>query len=781
MDGRAPRRYIASMEDADLDISFPPAEVDLLAGLNEPQRQAVLHRDGPLLVLAGPGSGKTRVIAHRAANLVRSGVPPYQVLAITFTNKAADEMKRRIAALGAADGMWVYTFHALGVRLLREFGPLARVAPGFTIYDEDDRMRLIKAAMERCNVGDHQVKPDRVQWLVSDWKNRLLPPHQVSSDPDTVGESKLAAVCYAEYERLLERHNAVDFDDLLMRVALVLREQEDVRERLGRRFRYIQIDEYQDTNHAQYLIAHYLAQQHRNICATGDPDQSIYGWRGADIGNILEFERNYPDATVVRLEQNYRSTGAILSAASHLIRANHRRKHKELWTDGPGGSLVDVLTFDNGESEARHVAADIAAQRLEGRSCGDFAIFYRINAVSRGLEEALRDQGVPYRIVRGLEFYNRREIKDLVAYLRLIVNPHDDVALLRIINTPARGIGKTTVDRLRALAAEGSRSLLDALRDAAIVSALRGGAKALAAFSKLMDDLHALTGTPAEIVDAVLRRSGLERSLKEEVEEGGEDRLANARELVTAAVRYQQQAVEASLDEFLARIALASDQDRLDDSGGAVQLMTLHAAKGLEFPVVYLVAVEQGMLPHERALRGDGDLEEERRLCFVGITRAMERLTLSSARSRTVRGTTLGTTASQFLRELPDEGVRRKSFAAAGTSWGIPGKPWLVEGGGERSRRGGRRDPLRDGHDHEEPVFSLDDPTRPLPPEPGPYAKWTPGMLLRHAKLGVGRLVWIRPAPGQTRAGIRFGGDSERTFILEFTPVEPADAESEIG
>jgi len=553
----------------------------VLADLNEPQRRAVTHRDGPLLVLAGPGSGKTRVITRRAAHLVQTGVPPRNILAITFTNKAADEMKRRIAALGIAGGMWVHTFHALGVRLLREFGPLARVQPGFTIYDEDDQKRLLKEAMKLCQLTPEMIRPERIQARISHAKNRLRGPQEFLESAEFFDDRQVGRV-YEAYEQLLEQRNAVDFDDLLMRVALVLRDHGDITERLNVRFRYVLIDEYQDTNHAQYLIARYLAQHHHNICATGDPDQSIYGWRGADIGNILEFERDYPDAVVVRLEQNYRSTGYILKAASRLIHRNQRRKHKDLWTQRGEGEAVAVWQFAEGRDEAERIADTIVALRAQGHSPSDFAIMYRVNAVSRGLEEALRHRGIPYKIVRGVEFYNRREIRDALAYLRVLVNPDDRIALLRIINTPSRKIGKTTIGRLVSAADDAGHPLLEIMRQAAELPGLKTAAPRVAKFVELLDQLRPLAqGSVADAVSDMLALTGLEAALRREREEGGEDRLANIDELVTAAARYDEEVEQPSLEDFLQRVALTSDQDAVDESAGVVLLMTLHAAKGL--------------------------------------------------------------------------------------------------------------------------------------------------------------------------------------------------------
>jgi DNA helicase-2/ATP-dependent DNA helicase PcrA len=747
----------------------------ILSDLNEPQRQAVTHRDGPLLVLAGPGSGKTRVITRRAAYLVQTGVAARNILAITFTNKAAEEMKRRIAALGVAGGMWVHTFHALGVRLLREFGSLARVEPGFTIYDEADQMRVIKDALALRQISPEFLRPDLVQSKISRAKNALKRPDAFLDSADYFDQRTIGRV-YDAYEQLLEQRNAVDFDDLLMRVAIVLRDHPDIAERLNVRFRYVLIDEYQDTNHAQYLIANYLSQHHQNICATGDPDQSIYAWRGADINNILEFERDYPDAVVVRLEQNYRSTGNILKTASKLISCNRRRKHKDLWTKRPVGELVTVWEFAEGRDEAEQIAETIVALRDEGRSFSDFALMYRVNAVSRGLEESLRHRAIPYKIARGVEFYNRKEIRDTLAYLRLLVNPQDQVALLRIINTPTRGIGKTTVDRLVASASTSQRPLLETMRAASAVTTLKPAATArVLKFVELLDQMKTFAqGSVADTVSNVLALSGLEAELrKDRGDDGGEDRLANVQELVTAATRYEDEVENSSLEDFLQRVALTSDQDAVDESAGVVLLMTLHAAKGLEFPVVFVVGMEQGMLPHERSLH-EGDIEEERRLCFVGITRARERLYLSHARERLLRGALLPRSQSQFLAELPSEATAWERFGEDRESkWNdgfVPLDDHLPSAQTRRSRRSRSK---RDGEFDDEPVFSPNDPTgRALrAASDSPYADWQCGTLVSHDRYGVGQVEWVRPGGGQTRASIRFPGYGQKTFILERTPI----------
>ena len=775
------------------DTPMTAFESELLQGLNEPQRQAVTHRDGPLLVLAGPGSGKTRVITRRAAWLIQNGVFPRNILAITFTNKAATEMRQRIEALGVGRGAWVYTFHALGVRLLREFAPLAGLQPGFTIYDESDQKSVLADAYQATGIRDTNIRVDAAQSAISDAKNRLITPVEFMADADLPDRVALARL-YEAYEQLLQQRNAVDFDDLLTRPALLLRRRADIAEELNIRFKYLLIDEYQDTNRAQYVIARELSRHHGNVCATGDPDQSIYAWRGADIGNILAFERDYPDATVIRLEQNYRSTASILRVADRLIEFNSQRKAKRLWTENPDGTPVEIWRFGDDREEAERIAAMVQEQARQGRAYSDFAIFYRINALSRGMEDALRHRGIPYQIARGVEFYNRKEIRDALAYLRVMVNPTDEVGLLRCVNTPPRGIGKTTIEKLLAAAQDTKKPLLELMRDAGAGAGIAAAtAKKLAGFTALVAELQrfAESHTIADTIAQMLERSALEDHYSEDDEGGGEDRLANLRELVSAAARYEEESPadeEVSLVDFLRRVSLQSDQDSVDASAGCVMLMTLHTAKGLEFPVVFVAGVEHGLLPHERALSKDGDVEEERRLCFVGVTRARERLYLCHAQTRLLRGQVTPRIASQFLRELEAPGATQRSDFSRNlrprSAWAGAVEPESDEVVDADTADSGTviqfpRNRWNRGGNPEERVFSVNDGTRAggLSPAPagrprGAFDSWKPGMLVQHKTYGVGTIVWIQPATSQTRAAVKFAGAGEKTFVLELAPIE---------
>jgi len=641
--------------------------VDILGDLNEPQREAVTHIDGPLLVLAGAGSGKTRVITRRVAYLISQGVAPWNILAITFTNKAANEMAERIAALGTGRGATVSTFHSLCARLLREFAGEANLQRNYSIYDTADQTRVVKLAMAAAGVSKSAFTPGKARSAISHAKMQLLTPEAYAQEADTFGARNLAKV-YDAYQRALTAANALDFDDLLMRMAFLLRDRPDVREALGRRYRYILIDEYQDTNHAQYVIAHGLGMDHSNICATGDPDQSIYSWRGADVGNILAFEHDYPEALVVRLEENYRSTAPILAAAGRLIGHNRRRKAKTLFTRRAGGEDVRVLTTSDEHAEAAEVVRQVRAWVATGIRHDDIAVFYRVNSLSRVLEDAFRRHAAPYRIARGIEFYGRKEIKDVLAYLKLLGNRHDDVACERIINVPARGIGATTLGRLRSFAEAHGMCLLEAARQVNRIDSLGKSATGkVARFAALIDGLAELTGGPVrELLETVIERTGLETDLRAHGSEDG-DELANVEELISSAAEsaaeFDRDSEGGSLADYLHQVALVSDVDRFEGATGSVTLMTLHAAKGLEFPAVIIVGCERGLLPFHRAFESDADEEEERRLCFVGMTRARDHLLLTHARYRGIRGSRQRQVMSNFLIELSGDHVTHEDVS----------------------------------------------------------------------------------------------------------------------
>jgi DNA helicase-2/ATP-dependent DNA helicase PcrA len=623
--------------------------------LTTSQKKAVFHVEGPLLVIAGPGSGKTAVITYRIGALIDSGISPYNICAITFTNKAADEMRQRTRALGTPAGPHISTFHSLCVRILRRYADKVGINPNFSIYDQSDQTRCIKQAVKDCELDTTNFPPARMLDAISTrLKNNLIDVDAFKAQADDYFTKNLAHI-YDRYQHILTEHNALDFDDLLLKTAFLLRDCPEVCSELSNRFKFLLIDEYQDTNRAQYIIAKALASEHKNICATGDPDQSIYRWRGADIRNILAFEKDWPDATVVKLEENFRSTPNILEVADKLIANNRNRKQKTLIPTRPAGEDIAVTVFEDENDETQGVVRRIKQLTDQGVSLNDIAVFYRVNSQSRVLEEAFIRDKILYQVVRGVEFYNRKEIRDLLAYLKVLVNPEDEIALLRIINTPARGIGKTTIDRVRAYAVGNNISFFEALKKAKDIASLSKAAQAkLAVFVDMIKSFKKdVAGQVTALAQLVFVESGLEKSLKDQGDKG-EDALENINELINAASQYEKFTEQPSLLDYLQQIALFSDADAYDSSSGSVALMTLHAAKGLEFDNVFIVGVEHGLLPHERSTTNEdlSELEEERRLFFVGITRAKTRLHISHAHYRTIRGQQLRTIPSQFLYEL---------------------------------------------------------------------------------------------------------------------------------
>jgi DNA helicase II / ATP-dependent DNA helicase PcrA len=658
-----------------------------LDSLNPSQRLAATHVEGPLLVLAGPGSGKTRVVTHRIAHLIFAGVPAEQIVALSFTNKAADEMRRRVSELVGPQPVEMGTFHRFAARLLRRQARLAGLTSDYSILDPDDAGSMLKRAAKKLGLSLTHTPIDRVAGVISRAKNDLLTPE--SFEPRWGRPvDEVAQRVWPVYQQMLLAANSVDFDDLLVHVARMLMDNADLRHMLDARHRWILVDEYQDTNAVQYCIVRGLSIDHPNLAVTGDPDQAIYGWRGASIRNILEFERDYPAATVVTLEHNYRSTSNILGTADRLIAHNSRRKPKRLITDAPPGPPVRIVLDASSHDEADRIADEIAIALAGGaRTPRDYAILFRTNALSRSLEVALRGRGVPYALVRGLEFFKRREIRDVVAWLRLLKNPRDDEALLRVVNVPPRGIGKQSLDRLLSWAGDHRASLLEA---AAVAPTIQGiskrSATALVQFGRLHGELAELAGgaasSVAALLGAVLDKTGYRTMLAADGgDEGGEDRLANVEELVTAARQCDEsfQPVvpgDDALGAFLESTALVADTDAWDAQENRVSLMTLHAAKGLEFPVVYLVAMEDGILPHERSLDHPDQLEEERRLVFVGITRGREEVHASASRMRDYRGTRRISAPSLFLTEMTgtETVVTGAEAPTLGIPWAGPGR-----------------------------------------------------------------------------------------------------------
>jgi DNA helicase-2/ATP-dependent DNA helicase PcrA len=737
------------------------AEQDLLADLTPAQREAVTHFEGPLLILAGPGSGKTRVITRRVAWLLRQGVLPGNILAITFTNKAAGEMRQRVEALVPGNRVWVSTFHSFGARLLRQHADRLELDRNFTIYDQSDRARIVKLALEDAGLDSARFTPDTISGAISKAKNQLLSPDRYSERARDFFEKTVAGI-YPLYEKRLRDANALDFDDLLYWPALAMRHDSELRAELDARFRFVLIDEYQDTNQAQYAIARGLSIDNPNLCVVGDPNQSIYRFRGSDIRNILDFERDFPNARVLMLTTNYRSTKAILSAADHLIAHNLQRKAMHLVTNNPQGQPVTVLTFDTGVDEAEGIARRILAAVEAGkRSYRDFAVFLRINALSRGLETAFVQHRVPHQIVRGLAFFERKENRDILAYLRLMVNPRDDLSFLRIVNEPARGIGKVSLDHLRSYAEPRERSLLEAAADVAKIPAIKGkAASGLRGFHQLLSELRKLLdASPDEVIRQVLDRSGYRAMLRSSNEDEDQERLANIEELITAAKQFAAEDSSRTIGDFLENNTLASDLDGWDERQDCVSIMTLHAAKGLEFPVVYMTAVEQGLLPHERSIARPEELEEERRLAFVGMTRAKEELYLTHARSREFRGQTVYPVESMFFRELPGEAIQHVDLSGGNNA---PAAFEAWRSGGSAAEKGWRDAGVR---------------ARPAPfpsdvPEDGEERGFVEGMLVRHANYGMGRIVEVSGQGALRRVKIRFSTAGERTFIANKVTLE---------
>jgi DNA helicase-2/ATP-dependent DNA helicase PcrA len=702
-----------------------------LADLNPAQREAVLTTEGPLLVIAGAGSGKTRVLTYRVAHLINAvGAKPNEILAITFTNKAAGEMKERLQRLlgRTGQGLWILTFHAACGRILRREAQRLGYRSNFTIYDQADQIRLVKQCLEELERDPKRFTPRGIHNQISHAKNRLISPDEYANQVQSFYDQTVADV-YQLYQRRLFASNAVDFDDLLMLTVDVLERFPDVREKWQQAFRYILVDEYQDTNHAQYRLLQLLAEKHQNLMAVGDPDQSIYSFRSADIKNILDFERDFPGTRTVSLEQNYRSTNLILEAANTVITNNRERKPKELWSELGDGEPVRVLEVEDEHAEARFVAAGIAGLVEQGFSGDEVAIFYRTNAQSRVLEDVLVRQGVAYQVIGGPRFYERAEIKDAIAYLQAIDNPYDAVSLQRIANRPRRGIGDSSLARLQTWADAQGRSLWEAMEFAEEAGVGAAPLKAVQGFRTLMQSLQsgALEFPVSELLERTFERSGYLEALEAERTIEALGRVENLQELIGVAREYQETAEEPSLSHFLQEISLFSDQDSIRGEESLVTLMTLHNAKGLEFRAVYLIGMEEGIFPHSRSIEEQG-IEEERRLAYVGMTRAREQLTLTHASSRSLWGSRGYNLPSRFLDELPSSIERERLRPASWSSYGAQGVA-----------------PRED-------VPSL-----------------STGDSVRHGTLGEGVVTQIEPGGVVT---VRFADGSERRLMLDYAPLE---------
>ncbi|MHC4471451.1 MAG: ATP-dependent helicase [Planctomycetota bacterium] len=709
----------------------------LLADATEAQRRAITHLDGPLLVLAGPGSGKTRVVTRRIAWLIDHGVPPQSVLAITFTNKAAEEMRGRVAALLGTDGLWVSTFHSMGARMLRRSADRIGLDRSFSIFDDDDQARVVRDLLRGMDIDPTRFRPSAVVAAISRLKTDLVPPEKAKGRArDFFGE--VVARVYPAYEKRLAESSAVDFDDLLVKCLALLEQSEEVREHYQRRFRFVLVDEYQDTNRVQFLLLKLLAEPEKNLHVTGDPDQSIYRFRGADIRNILDFERDYPEACVVRLEENFRSTKYILMGADALIAVNRDRKPKRLKSTRGEGEAIRLLDARDEEEEGRLVAGVVLAALGRGIPYQDIAIFYRIHALSRSLEKAFIDCGIPYTIVRGTEFYRRAEVMDLLAYLKVLGNPRDSEHLLRILNVPARGIGNTTRERLQGFARGAGIPLLQALLRAEEAPGLAGrslkSAKALAELFRWLAGMSDATVT--ELLEEVVRATEFAAHLKRRYPEDHEDRWENVAQLVSSAAEYEEKHPGAGLQGYLEEVSLLTDVDRHDPKSARVPFMTLHTAKGLEFRTVFVVGLEEGLLPHSRSQESQEDLEEERRLLFVGMTRAKDELHLTRARRRFRWGEHGFTKESRFLAEIAPDALFREAEAIGEEAPHYEVDEWA----------------------HTDPADAL-----------------RSGMMVRHSHFGVGRVKSLSGTGPSSRVVVDFLDHGLKKLVLMYARLEPVE------
>ena len=632
------------------------AQQELIEGLNDAQRNAVQHTDGPLLILAGPGSGKTRVITHRIAHMIAQGIPSWQIVALTFTNKAADEMRNRLKQLSPDNLSWTGTFHRFCSRLLRQYATLVGLQENYSIYDMKDSKQVLKQAIANAEIDVKHFSADKIGNEISNLKNNGVSLEHFKPRPGNVLDKILSKV-YPEYQKLLQMANGVDFDDLLLHCVDLLRDNPELREGLDMKYSYMMVDEYQDTNRAQYQLIRLLNHNVQNLAVTGDPDQSIYGWRGANISNILDFEKDYPQVDVVRLEENYRSTKSILRIADQLIANNVRRKKKSLLTENEEGKAVRLVAYPSPQDEAADVADSISLAIQKGnRRAKDFAILYRTNWLSRSFEHTLRQCGVPYQVLNGHEFYQRKEIKDIVAYLHLLNNPDDSVAFQRVVNLPSRKIGKVTLTRLQRYARENTISMMEAARNCEKIETIKKAVgNRIKGFVELIDKLSKEVGDDVEsVIRNILAETGYRDWLTEDGSEEAYERAGNVDELVVAAQEFDNEHPEdGGLGRYLEQAALVSDTDVWESEADYVTMMTMHAAKGLEFPCVYIVGLEDGILPHERSTGNDDEVEEERRLLFVGITRAEKELQFSRCLNRFRRGSYWPAIPSRFLVELP--------------------------------------------------------------------------------------------------------------------------------
>ena len=757
--------------------------MDFLDKLNPEQREAVLHTEGPLLILAGAGSGKTRVITFRIAYLIGNGhARADEVLAVTFTNKAAGEMRERVEGLlgDDANGVWLSTFHSLCARLLRREAPHIGLSRDFVIYDSSDQVAVVKQASRELGIDDKLVPPRAALARISQAKNRMEGPDSLRGAWNLRDEQ--IAKIYEKYLAALKESNALDFDDLLLKTVELFETSAQVRERYARKFKHVMVDEYQDTNRPQYMLIKRLAEFHRNLAVVGDPDQSIYKWRGADLRNILDFESDFGDACIVRLEQNYRSTQVILDAATAVIQQNRNRKDKRLWTDRKGGQKIVYYRGGDELEEADFIAKSIRQARVEDVDTM-MAVLYRTNAQSRAIEDQLMRENIPYKIIGGVRFYERKEIKDSLAYLKLIINPHDDVSLRRVINVPARGVGKGVMDSLQAIdpdriAADAPPLLAAGLAEVSSARSLwarlvyavdegRLGNRAVSALRGFRDIIVGLandakTDTVSIAIGKMLDRSGYLKDLRDENTEEANDRIENLMELVSAARDYESRDPEASLGGFVDRLSLLSEADEESGTKNArVWLMSMHAAKGLEFPVVFIAGMEEGLFPHSRSSEDEDELEEERRLFYVGMTRAERRLFLTSAARRRVFGEYQSTEPSRFVDEVPAELVERitPAFTSSHGSYSHAHYEFRTNPYG----RGGRPNRFKE----ESPKYWYED-------EDQSASGLRPGMRVRHAQFGVGNVISVEEHTDDYKITVRFNTVGVKKLLARFAKLEPA-------
>ena len=765
--------------------------MDIFAGLNPAQKQAVEHTDGPLLIMAGAGSGKTKVLTCKVANLLAKGVAPWSILAITFTNKAATEMRERVDRMtgeGAKD-VWLSTFHSFCARFLRrEVEATGMYKRNFVIYDSSDSQVVIKECLKDLNLDPKQYAPSSIQNAISNAKNQLMGPKAMARDAENFFQQKVAEV-YALYAKKLRTNNAMDFDDLLMVSVLLLEEHEEIRVKYQNRFKYILVDEYQDTNGAQYQLTKILAAKHHNLCVVGDADQSIYGWRGADIRNIMDFEEDYPEARTIKLEQNYRSTKNILAAANAVIEHNINRKKKELWTENATGEKLTIYEARDERDEAEFIATTVMKQKtIFNASYGDMAVLYRTNAQSRVVEETFMRRGIPYTMVGGLKFYDRKEIKDILAYLRVIYNPLDTVSLLRIINVPKRGLGATTVAKLADFAENNGLTLFDVISSEETLSQIPGITarvkKPLELFSTFIFQFMGYQSNMRidDLIEKVLEESGYLRELQEEKKPENESRIENLKEFVGVARDFQKTEDNPNLENFLSTLSRVSDIDNAELEDDRITLMTLHSAKGLEFPTVFMVGMEEGLFPHSRTLMDENEIEEERRTCYVGITRAQRKLYLTCAQQRTIYGKTSMSTPSRFLEEIPEEYTERlvprvnaygfanaNHYGAQQRSGTMTFRPSANQMGSGANFSDKAKSALEVMNAMQKRGVNVQPKTGVIRPDTS--VKWKVGDKAQHGKWGVGTVVSVKGEGEEVELKIAFPGQGVKGLMQKYAPI----------